>query len=370
VKKNIAYILSFVNKSISFEWIVESLDKSKYTLYFILLNKESSPLEEFLLSKGIAVYRIPYEGKKDVLSAIIKTQRILKKNKTDILHAHLFDASLVGLVAAKLNGIKKRIHTRHNSTIHHNYFPHAVKYDKLINRLSTKIVAVSDTVRKVLIEMEGVNEKKITVIHHGFALNEFTNISEQRIQRVYSKYKLSSEKKIYIGVISRYIHWKGIQYIIPAFAKLLAVHPNAHLVLANADGPYNEVAESLKTLPETSYTEIKFEEDIFALYKLFSIFIHTPIDAKSEAFGQVYVEAMAAGVPSIVTLSGIANDFVIHKKNALVVPFKNSTDIYNCMKELLENEIVRRDIIENGKKIVEELFSLEKMIESLEKLYE
>ena len=40
--KKIAYIISFVNKSVSFEWTVELLNKEKYELTFILLNNQNS----------------------------------------------------------------------------------------------------------------------------------------------------------------------------------------------------------------------------------------------------------------------------------------------------------------------------------------
>ena len=101
-----------------------------------------------------------------------------------------------------------------------------------------------------------------------------------------------------------------------------------------------------------------------------NIFVHVPIDDHSEAFGQIYVEALAAGVPSIFTLSGIAPDFVVDNKNALVVPFKNSEAIYEAMLKILKDENFAEKLKQEGYKTVTGKFDLSRMINQLETLYE
>ena len=54
------------------------------------------------------------------------------------------------------------------------------------------------------------------------------------------------------------------------------------------------------------------------------------------------------------TLSGIANDFIEHGKNALVVEYNNSESIYEALKKLFQDEILRNTIIENGRESVKE----------------
>lgn len=88
-----------------------------------------------------------------------------------------------------------------------------------------------------------------------------------------------------------------------------------------------------------------------------------------EAYGQVYVEALAAGIPSIFTLSGIARDFIENEKNAMVVPFKNSQDILSALEKLHSNESLKNKLIETGRKDVVKLFSFEKSLEQLYQLY-
>jgi glycosyltransferase involved in cell wall biosynthesis len=366
-KTKVTYIISGIDRSIGFEWIVEHLNKEKFELSFVLLNQGDSYLEDYLKKKGILVKRILLRGKKDYVLALIRTYLFLRKQRPDIIHVHLFEAGMIGIVAGKLAGIHRRIYTRHYSTYHHVYAPHAVKYDKLINKLSTDIVSISENVSQILIS-EGVDKKKICKVPHGFDLNIFHNPVSDVIQKLKEKYKTQGKYPV-IGVISRYNELKGIQYTIPAFKRLLETYPKAKLVLANARGDYApNIRKLLSALPSDAYVEIDFEYQLAELYQLFDMFVHVPIDHHSEAFGQIYVEALAAGIPSVFTMSGIAHEFIKDGENALVVPYKDSDAIYNAIMEIMKNNELRNKITENGKIIVEQ-FSLNRFIQNLEDLY-
>ncbi|MCH8903488.1 MAG: glycosyltransferase [Bacteroidetes bacterium] len=216
-------------------------------------------MERFISSRGVLFLRIKYSGKADIGKAFFKIYKFLKKNKTDIVHTHLFHASLSGLMAARAAGIKHRIHSRHHTTYNHDYFPNTVKYDKMVNSVSTRILAVSETVKKVLVEKENVNPDKVIVINHGFNLSDFEDVDKARVSVLEKRYK-SNGKDPVLGVISRYTHWKGIQHIIAAFKILLKEYSSAYLILANAKGDYEKELQSLLSeLPPDNYIEIEFE---------------------------------------------------------------------------------------------------------------
>jgi len=370
-KLNVTYIISDVHhRYIAFEWIVKYFNYELYNLNFILLQKEESYLENFLKKNGIIYNVIYYTGKNkiELLGTIFKLLILFIKNKPDVIHTHIFDANLIGLVVGKLLRIKKRIYTRHLASADLLYYPQHKKYIKLFNFLSTDIIAVSEVVKNVLLNDLGANSNKIKLIHHGFDISVFENISLTRIYKIKKKYNLNN--KIVIGVISRFQELKGIEYIIYAFKKILVEYKDIKLVLANANGPnYDNINNILKKeLPSNSYVKIPFEEDIEALLKTFSIFIHVPISLDVEAFGQVYIEAMAAKIPCIVTKSGIANEIIVDKKNALVVNYKNSSDIVKNIKFLLNNKELSDKIITNAYLTIKD-FDINIMIKKLMNLY-
>ncbi|MGZ3885399.1 MAG: glycosyltransferase family 4 protein, partial [Bacteroidia bacterium] len=251
----------------------------------------------------------------------------------------------------------------------HDYHPHAVKYDRLINRLSTKIISISDSVTKILVDLEQVPPEKIIKVHHGFDFEQMNAMALDHFQDVKKKYNLNGSAFI-VGVISRYMHFKGIQYIIPAFAEVLKKIPGARLVLANSYGPYEaQVKKLLETLPAASYLEIYFEDNVYSLIKTFDVFVHVPIEVNTEAFGQVYIENMALGVPGVFTRSGIANEIMEDGVNALTVPFRNSEKITEAVLKLYSDQSLRNRIADNATKTALENFKIETMILKLEKAY-
>ena len=367
--KHVVYIVSRVHKSLAFEWIASGL-KNDYTLTFILLNPSSSALEEFLIKKNIEVKRIRYRGKGDFIVAFCKTFFYLLFNRTQVVHTHLFDAQLIGLTAARFAGVPKRIYTRHNSNFHHVYYPRGVRFDLWSNRMASHIISISQATDKTLLQFEQVSHRKIVKIPHGFELSVFAAVSAERKENLRRKWGIQMGSPI-VGVIARHIEWKGIQFIIPAFQKFLNENPTACLVLANATGPYHEtILEWVKSIPVGHVVLIPFEEDVAALYAVFDLFVHTPVDSLCEAFGQTYVEALAAGVPSIFTLSGIAVEFIVHNRNAKVVDFKDVEGIYQALKDLWSDKDLRELLIKNGREDVFSRFKVEPMLTSLKRLYD
>lgn len=369
-KTKITYIISRIDKALAFEWIAQFLDKEKFDLEFILINTKPSDLALHLNSNHIPCKEFIFHNKLGLLLIFSKILVRLINQPTQIVHTHLFEANIIGLTCAWLLRINRRIFTRHHAMIHHADYPQGLKWDKYCNSIATDIIAISNNVKNILIEKDRASVDKISLIHHGFDLLEFQNVGQDRIQKVKNKINLSDTDGPVVGVISRYTYWKGIQYIIPAFQALLKIHPRAVLILANAHGDYkSEIKQLLNQLPKENYKEIIFENDLPALYKIFDIYVHTPIDEEVEAFGQTYVEALAAGVPSIFTLSGVAIEFIKNDSNALVVPFKNSEEIFKAIINLLDSSDQKEQLSTKGKKDVAHGFTIQQNIGELESLY-
>lgn len=352
------------------EWMTKGLQSEDFQMECILLNDKSTSFENFLKTNDIPVRRMHFNNSLKQLPLItLKLFIRFILNKPDVIHTHLPAANLSGLLAAKLAGIRKRMVTRHHGTYHHKYFPKAIRQDHLINWLATHIVAPSENVQDILTNREKVQPEKIYLIHHGFRLTYFSN-QNQFVAPLQQKY-LPENKQVFpvIGVVARYLELKGIQYTIQAFQALRNTYPDAFLLLANAQGPYEpEIKKHLAQLPENSYVEIPFEENIASLYHLMDVYVHVPVDPEIEAFGQTYVEALAAGVPSVFTLSGVAHEFIVHEHNALVVPYQHSESIGYSVKRIISNPELAGKLAANGRQAVQK-FNLEQMISKLSDLY-
>lgn len=362
--------ISNVTKAMEHEWFADFTDQERLHLRFILFNSENSDLDRYLRGKGFACNNYQLKSKALFPFYVFYFWTLLLMKRPNFVHCHLFEASLIGLLAAKWAGVKKRFSTRHHSDFHHLYHPHAVKYDLWVNAWSTQIIAVSNNVAQILKEKEGVAENKIVVIPHGVPKKLMHEVvPATSVLQLQEKYALNEGNPV-IGVVSRFVEWKGIQFIIPAFAELLKEYPKALLVLANAGGNYEkEIETSLKKhLAESCYRKIPFENDGRALFKCFDVFVHVPIDATCEAFGQVYMEAMFLEVPMVCTLSGMATEIIKDKRNALVCAYRDSTAILDNLRKVLADEQLRKNLIQQAAIDIESL-SFEKKFDKIMSLY-
>ena len=193
-------------------------------------------------------------------------------------------------------------------------------------------------------------------------------------------------------MVARYVKWKGVEFVIRAFKQVLDQYPDALLILAGTHierslvlekikaackddivaPQYNDVLsifDCLADLPDKSYIEIPFEDDLYSLFKLFDIFVHTPIDSIQETFGQVYVEAMLSKVPSVITLSGSALDHARHQDNAWIVTYQNSDQIAEGILALLSDHDLRERMIRNAFSCATENYDILTQIRAMEKFY-
>jgi glycosyltransferase involved in cell wall biosynthesis len=363
----LVYIISNINKSQSFEWLVYEYKKTNYPVGFILLGPTDTDLYKYINEIDLPVVQISHNGKKSFIRTFFLTIRALYNMKATAIHCHLIDANIIGLSAAFLLRIKNRYYTRHHSDFHWNTSYRGVILDKLCNYLSTKIIAISKVVKEVLL-VEGVPESKIRLIHHGFRFDLLKKVSDIEIDKIKNKYKIRSDNFV-IGVISRFLELKGIQFIIPAFKRYLNEDPNAILILANAKGEYtDQIIKLLEQIPNENYILIEFENEVQALYKCFNVFVHVPIDEKCEAFGQIYIESLSLKIPSIFTISGIAGEF-LDEKSAYIVDYCNHEQIYAGIKYCKENTSGMALRVDYGYDLVHNKFNFSNMYSKLIELY-
>jgi glycosyltransferase involved in cell wall biosynthesis len=365
----ICYIISDIDKAVYFEQTALALREQGCDLSFILVNCTNKTLHQFLEQHGFKVFTLEAGSLLRSRKTIMASKRILKENLIDLVHCHLAQANWVGLWAAKLAGIKMRLYTRHSGEPLKLHWKERI-IDKIQNRLATHIIAISGVIEKLL-EKQRVPAQKRILIHHGFNLKRFSEFQKKEVGRIKETYNPSEQQPV-IGVIARWMNWKGIQYTIAAFQQLLKTHPDALLCLfgASDNADYSqEISRLVQKLPEQNVCVVPFENNVFDLYQLFDIYVHVPVNPDCEAFGQTYVEALAAGIPSVFTLSGIAREFITGKENALVVPFKNAEAIHQAILQLLNDPVLQEKLKRNGPESVRELFNFERYIAQLKMLY-
>ena len=299
--------------------------------------------KELQIAKQIEVLgwdskNITQRGKFGSLFNLLLLALEIIKFRPKILFASGQFATIIGMLSAKLLNVPHRVFIRHHSSFHHKYkMKFGVMVDRISNLLATTIVAVSMVVKNILIQDDSVNQDKITVIYNGIDLSNFS--SKPRASKPASIHTITNSLLFHIGVISRLTEWKGVEYTATAFVRLQNEFPNArlHIVGAFADS-YSDVKNILSTVALDRYTLEKSNSNIPLFLHGLDAFVHVPIGIDDEAFGIVYIEALASGIPCIFTQSGVLNELEIPNRYAHVVTFRNSEEIYVNLKRMIEGK--------------------------------
>ncbi len=369
-KIRLVFIAALRHRWLHLEWLCGGLDPERFEISFFLLRfrGQRSEMEDFLLQEDI-----PYAHRDcsllpwSLLSAVWHAALYLRRQRAEIVQTHMFLANQVGLLAALLARVPVRIITRHHHLRGRGAF--FLWLDRWTNVLATRIIGSTKVVEQDILELGKARPEKVVRIRYGIDLQGFQNLTQSRVDALARKYN-PEERYPVVGVLARQIESKGIQYTIPAFRRLLADYPGALLLLAPAHGPYRrEILEALATLPEGSYVEVAFEPDVFALYQLFDLCVHVPLGPDLETFGRIFVEALAAEVPSIFTLSGVGPEFLEHRRNAWLVPYRDSEAIRQGMLEILADPSLRRRLVTEGRASVTDAFRMEEMVRRTQDLY-
>jgi glycosyltransferase involved in cell wall biosynthesis len=334
-RNRILVILSDIDFSPQLVTILKVLQDRGANVKIILIGKKNLKIAEELVSRDWDSRNLKPRGKfGSVLNFILVSLEMFRFRPGTAFASGQFGTA-IGMLSSRLLGIRQRVFIRHHSNFHQKYnMKFGMIVDRFSNNLSTSIVAVSSIVKDVLINDELVDPSKVVQISNGVDISSFrTRVAHSGITS-----RLKKETDLFhIGVISRLTDWKGVEYTATAFVRLVENYSNVqlHIVGAFADS-YSNVKEILSKVDPTKYTLRSFESNIPQFLNSLNVFVHVPVGKSDEAFGIVYIEALAAGIPCIFTKSGILNDLEKPEQYTDIVAFKNSEDIYFHLESILK----------------------------------
>jgi UDP-glucose:(heptosyl)LPS alpha-1,3-glucosyltransferase len=208
----------------------------------------------------------------------------------------------------------------------------------------TKIIAVSKLVKNQILEMFGVPEKDIAVVYNGSNLEDFSPNQGDR-DAIRSQYHINKDEMLLLFVSHDFKN-KGLDTIIKALG-LLKKHPFKLLIVGkDREGTkpdkFLKMAEDLGIKDKIIFAGASSEVQKF--FHAADIFVF-PTDIDS--FGLVELEALASGLPVIVS-SAVQNGFaeiITDGKDGLILSdHQNPEEIAGKIRLLMENETLRKII--------------------------
>lgn len=327
-------ILHFITNSCHHPYlysVTDNTDESKFKISIGTL-EPAGDLQKRYGRQGIENFALDSVKRAQYPGAILKLARWLRRNRIDIVQTHLFDASVVGLAAAKIAGTPLSILTGHHSHEMPFYKGKPSFYGDLLNSraLADRIIAPSEQMKEIFVETEGVAPEKIAVVHHGF---DFTNWQPSDAGRERVRKEFDLDGKIVFGAVGKLFWIKDYPTLLEAFAPISTKFPEAVLMIVGS-GDQTGLRRSAKELSiaEKQLIFTGWRADTPDLFSAIDVFAHPSL---AESFGMVIVEAMAMGKPVICTDVGIAREIITDAVNGFVVPAGDAEKFGAAMEKMI-----------------------------------
>jgi glycosyltransferase involved in cell wall biosynthesis len=304
-----------------------------YLMHFGTLYPTMPALKKAMQSHAVPTFSLHCRSRLGFPLAVLHLSRFLRRERIDILHGHLFESGLVGLVAAALARSPIRVLTRHHSNYHARVDKRwHVRADRLSTALSHRVIAVSRHTAQHLLEVEKAPVAKVRVIYNGVDFERLRPSGPDARIRVRAAESIADERVILVA--GRLHPEKGYEHFLDAVGILKQRLKHPFVVLIAGEGPhetsYRERARRLGCQRVVRF--LGFRNDLSDLMLASDVFV---LPSVAEAFGLVLVEALYLGLPVVATRVGGIPEIVEDGVDGVLVPPADGEALANAIRRLL-----------------------------------
>jgi glycosyltransferase involved in cell wall biosynthesis len=343
-------------------------DRTSYRMFFGTLNPMAPWLREYMESQGVECFDARARERKEYPLALGRLVRCLRRGPVDILHTHLFEPSVIGLVGGAIARTPLRIVTRHYSDYHTRIHKRwHVHLDQMCTRLSHAVIAVSRHTGEHMIQAEGASPEKVEVVPNGIDFERVKPSSVDARKRVREELGIGNGHLVLI--VARLHPEKGYEYLFEALPDLKKRVTRPFLVAVAGtgalEGAFRERVRSLGCDQVVRF--LGFRRDVPDLMVASDLVV---LPSLAEAFGLAVAEALYLGVPVVATRTGGLPEIVTDGVDGLLVPPADSVALAAAIADLLNDPHRRAALAGRGRERIHREFSFERMLRAYERIYD
>jgi glycosyltransferase involved in cell wall biosynthesis len=322
-----------------------------------LLSPRSDRSHAFCSNEGCELLEVNMKREINLfldLIALLKIILVFKNIKPDVVNLGTPKVSLLGMIAAYVLGVKRRIYTCRGLRYEHEkgaFKTMLIIMEKITCFCATDVICISNSLKELGIRDKIFNSSKVSVIHkgssNGFNLTVFNKNLFGNNQKNHLRHKLGLDNFFVFGFLGRIIDRKGINELYLAFNELYKHTKDIRLLIlgpAEENQIQNREILHLISNHEGIIWPGRTDEVPFHL----SIMDVLILPAWWEGFGNVLVQSAAMGVPVISTVGTGTRDAVKDGFNGILVPVKDAKGLFEAMKTMLYNNELRYHFGLNG----------------------
>ncbi|MDQ3200456.1 MAG: glycosyltransferase family 1 protein, partial [Verrucomicrobiota bacterium] len=314
------------------------------------LTIDGLPIKNF---KPIGEFELPeYELQKLSFPPILQMlDYIQRENFSEIIISTPGPIGLTALLAGKMLNLE-------TSGIYHTDFPQYIRIlteDSFLESLAWKfmhwfygqldtIFVNSEQYRQSWID-RGIDAAKIKILPRGLDTRLFTpGRSEPNFWKRFGS-DGTGVRLLFVGRVSKE---KDLDILVQAFRNLRAEKLPVQLSIVG-HGPYSDTLARM--MPEACYTGYLSGTELAKAYASSDIFV---FPSTTDTFGNVIIEAQAAGLPVVVSDVGGPRELVTEGVNGLITKARDAADFSAAIRRLVQDESLRKEMSVAARRSVED----------------
>ena len=339
--------------------LIDLLTKNGFDIHVVL--PEQGMVDDFLIKKDIkivylelGVLRKKYLTPLGLINravanikAIAFLSNYIKDHSIDLVYTNT-STILSGGIAAKKNSIPSLFHIHEIPTGNKLY---EFLSGKIVNRYSSKILTVSNSVKKHWLKY--IDDNKIERIYNGIIFSKTDSLN--KIDQDQDDFVITS--------VARIIPYKGHGYLIDVAYELIKKSTKFKFLIVGDTLPSyasyeKSVKQKVKNLGlEDQIKFLGFREDVSSILKQSDLFIHPAI--APDPLPTVLFESLYNDLPTVATNLGGAIEILDNGNNGLLIPYNYPKKAANLINKYCANTKLQKKHLENSKKNFKINFSTE-----------
>ena len=332
-----------------------------------VVSSPGAQLERIGEEEGGQIQPVPMERKialaRDFLS-LLRLYWVLRDQKPAIVEFSTPKAGLLGLVAARLVGVPKRV-----------YLLRGLKFEtasglkrlllcgaeRLSARLAHTVLCTSESVRQTVLALGIVPPVKLKMLGKGSSIGVDVGRFSPGPSDMRRELGIPASARV-IGFVGRLTRDKGLPELLDAFKRILDWDPSAILLLVGwFDTAEDALSVELKSriLSHPRIVWAGFVQDPVPYYRVMEVLV---LPTLREGFPNTILEASAMGLPVVATTATGSRDAVVPGVTGILVAPGDVNAMSEAVLRLLENNALRRQMGAAGREWVSQNFASQKIL--------
>lgn len=289
----------------------------------------------------------------------LRLARLFRASRPDIVHTRNVESFFYAGVAARLAGVPVLVHSEHGRTFDDR--PLRFHAQRVLSRGADGIFAVSSQLRDDLVRHVGLPARRVDVLHNGVDHRRFASADRRTARAALGL----PEQAFVVGSVGRLAAVKNYPMLLRACAALRA--DDIWLVLAG-EGPERSTLERLvEELGLAGRVRLLgHRDDVSQVLAALDVFA---LPSRSEGMSNTLLEAMAAGLPAVVTRVGGNPEILRDAIDGELVGDDDAAAFAQALGRLARDPSRRAAMGESARRRVAEAFSIEAMVERYARYY-